>query len=290
MSKPSITCINGTFMPAEHATIPVADRGFRFGDGVFETLALVDGTPYQWQEHINRLNAGLAALRIAAPDVDWASVAQQLIHKNQTTDGFLRIAISRGIGSRGYMPDAEIKPTWVMEIIPATPMPEKPYTLWHGTITRPPLSALPANHKLAHGIGSTLALMEARDQNCDEALLLSHDGNLSECASGNLFWITGEKIYTPALSTACLAGTTRAAILRLSPIEVEEVVANIDSLAYAEAAFISNTRLGVCPIATLAPHTKKFDTAHPVIRDLTARLDADRAAYVIVNRAEWMAT
>lgn len=288
MSEKSITCINGQFVLADHATISVADRGFRFGDGVFETIALVDGVPYQWEAHINRLNTGLAALRITPPTVDWIGVARQLIQQNQTVEGFLRIAISRGVGSRGYMPNADIQPTWVVEIIPATALPERPFTLWQSTITRPPLSNLPSNHKLAHGIGSTLALLEARDHGCDEALMLTHDGKISECASGNLFWIAGDKIFTPALAAACLAGTTRAAILRLSPTPIEEVVADINALTCADAAFISNTRLGVWPIASLAPSGKQFDSAHPLIREITARFDADRAAYVAANRSRWM--
>ena len=83
MSEKSITCINGQFMPAGQATINVADRGFRFGDGVFETIRLVEGVPYQWEAHLARLNAGLAALRITPPNADWQAAAHQLIQKNQ---------------------------------------------------------------------------------------------------------------------------------------------------------------------------------------------------------------
>lgn len=288
MSEKSITCINGKFVPANQATISVADRGFRFGDGVFETIRLVDGVPYQWETHVSRVNAGLTALRIAPPNANWALAARELIEKNNAREGFLRIAISRGVGSRGYMPNADIHPTWVMEILPATALPERPFALWQSSATRPPLSALPANHKLAHGIGSTLALLEARDHACDDALMLTHDGYLSECASGNLFWIMGDKIFTPALSTACLAGTTRAAILRLSPAPIEEVVADISTLVAADAAFISNARLGVWPIASLAPLKKQFDSNHPLITELRSRLDADRATYVATHRAQWV--
>ena len=289
MHEKSIICLNGQFLPSHAATIHVADRGFRFGDGVFETIRLVEGVPYQWEAHLARLSAGLEALRIAVPQVDWMDVARQLIHHNNSSTGVPRISISRGGGSRGYMPNVGIIPTWVMDIIPAAPLPEAPLTLWASSITRPPLTSLPANHKLAHGIGSTLALMEAHDQGCDEALLLSHNAKLSECASGNLFWIAGDKIFTPALSTACLAGTTRAAILRLSPVRIEEVVSDISALTNGDAAFISNARLGVWPIARLAPNQKNFTPAHPIITELAQRLEADRAAYVAQHRAHWIA-
>jgi branched-chain amino acid aminotransferase len=287
MSENSITCINGRFVRAEHATIAVADRGFRFGDGVFETIRLVAGVPYQWEAHMSRLHAGLAALRIPAPKVDWQAMGRQLIHQNQAREGFLRMAISRGVGSRGYMPLPDIQPTWVMETLPASAMPQAPFTLWVSTITRPPLGALPANHKLAHGIGSTLALMEARDHGCDDALMLTHDGKLSECASANLFWIANDRVFTPALATACLAGTTRAAILRLCPTPVEEIVADSSALTHADAVFISNARLGIWPVASLAPISAHFQHAHPLLRDLTRRLDADRAAYIAQHHQQW---
>jgi branched-subunit amino acid aminotransferase/4-amino-4-deoxychorismate lyase len=130
---------------------------------------------------------------------------------------------------------------------------------------------------LAQGIGSTLALLDARDHSCDEALMLSSDGLLCETASANLFWVFGDALFTPALSTGCLAGTTRAAILRLSPVTCHEVSTELATIHFAEAVFISNARLGIWPIAAIAPNGWAYDTQHPLIRDLAACLDADRA-------------
>lgn len=276
-ASPTI-CLNGQFLNAREASLPVADRGFRFGDGVFETIRLVAGVPYQWALHLHRLEAGLAALRIAPPAVDWASIARELIERNAANEGFLRLAISRGVGSRGYLPEANITPNWVMEYLPPAPLPAQPFTLWCGHATRAPLSALPSNCKLAHGIGSTLALLEARDHGAEEALLLTPEGNLCEAASGNLFWLKGGNLVTPALSTACLAGTTRAAVLRLAPLPVAEVVVPLASLEGAKAVFLSNTRLGVWPVAELLPMGWRFEAAHPLIQEITRRLEADRAA------------
>ena len=278
MKHAPITCLNGEFMPAGEACVPVTDRGFRFGDGVFETVRIDHGRLYQWELHLSRMHAGLAALRIAPPVVDWRAVAAEMLARNHAENGFLRLAVTRGSGSRGYLPDDASTLTWLMEYMPPVEAPEHPYKLWVSTIQRSSLSALPTNCKLAHGIGSTLALLDARDNGCDEALMLSSDSKLCEAASANLFWIKENVLYTPALSTGCLAGTTRDAVLRLAPIPTQEVVMEVDALAIAEAVFLSNTRLGIWPVSALIPEGWEYDANHGCIRELMVRLDNDQAA------------
>lgn len=273
-----ITCLNGEFVPADKARVPVTDRGFRFGDGVFETIRLEQGRPYQWQLHLARLQAGLAALRITAPAIDWRRVADELIQRNAATQGFLRLTVTRGSGSKGYVPDAGIVPFWVMEYLPPALETTSPCKLWVSSIQRSPLSVLPTNSKLNHGIGSTLALLDARDNGGDEALMLSSSGKLCEAASANLFWVKDGTLYTPALSTGCLDGTTRAAVLRLAPLPTQEVVAEIDALATADAVFLTNTRAGIWPVSTLIPEGWEYDAAHPCIAELRVRLASDRAS------------
>ena len=289
MSEKTITCLNGEFLPAAEAMLPVADRGFRFGDGVFETIRLHRGVPYQWEIHLHRMLAGLAALRITAPNVDWQKVAREVITRNQATEGFLRISISRGVGSQGYMPTPDIQPNWMIELLPPSPPPTSPYRLVHSSVTRPARTALPVNHKLTHGIGSTLALLEAQDHHADDALILSHEQYLCETASANLFWLHGDALYTPALETGCLAGTTRAALMRLSPVPVHEVTQHADVLTSAEALFISNARLGLWPVAMLLPEGRRFNTQHPMMNELASRLIADRDAYASSHAAAWAA-
>lgn len=285
MHQPALTCLNGRFIPSSEAMLPISDRGFRFGDGVFETIRLDAGVPYQWDMHISRLEAGLAALRITPPKVDWQASARILIKKNEATEGYLRIAVSRGVGSRGYMPDAGITANWAMEILPRSPREKESCTLWLSTLTRPTAQNLLAQFKLAQGIGSTLALLEARDHSTDDALMLSGSGHISEAASGNIFWLKGDMLYTPTLTTGCLMGTTRAAIMRL--FEAKEVNAHIEEFLAAQAAFLSNVRHGIWPIASLMPHAKTFDTRHPRLLEMAAALAADRASYTATHASQW---
>jgi branched-subunit amino acid aminotransferase/4-amino-4-deoxychorismate lyase len=280
MTEPTITCINGRFTRAHHAAVPVADRGFRFGDGVFETIRVEGATPYQWELHLARLEQGMAALGITAPPIDWADFARKTIRKNGAIDGYLRIAVSRGVGSRGYLPFPPGMPaTFVIEYLPPLPPVERPYELWLSSWAKVPPQCLPGKFKLAQGVGSTLALQEAHANDCDEALQLTIDGFVSETASANIFWINEGTLYTPSLDTGCLSGTTRDAILRLSPLPSKTVTAGLSALEKAEAVFITNTRLGLHPISAIQPMGWKFNPTHLTMRQLHQALTADRASY-----------
>ncbi|MBV8939250.1 MAG: aminotransferase class IV, partial [Alphaproteobacteria bacterium] len=96
--------LNDRFVPAGEASVSVQDRGFRFGDGVFETIALRRGEPYQWAFHMQRLEAGLAALRISFNTAPLLGICTELLARNGAESGLLRIAVSRGVGSQGYLP------------------------------------------------------------------------------------------------------------------------------------------------------------------------------------------
>lgn len=285
MHQPALTCLNGRFVPSSEAMLPIADRGFRFGDGVFETIRLDAGVPYQWDMHISRLEAGLAALRISPPTVDWQASTRTLIKKNEATEGYLRIAVSRGVGSRGYLPDADITANWAIETLPASPREKEACALWLSSLTRPACENFPVQYKLAQGVGSTLALLEARDHGADDALMRSGSGHISEAASGNIFWLKGDMLYTPTLTTGCLMGTTRAAIMRL--FEAKEVNAHIEDFLTAQAAFLCNVRHGIWPVASLMPHAKTYDTLHPRLLEAAAALAADRATYTTTHASQW---
>ena len=285
MKQNFIACINGQFVADGQASVALADRGFRLGDGAFETIRLEARVPYQWARHTARLREGLAAIHIAMPEVNWLGAAHRLVKENAASDGFIRVSVSRGVGSRGYLPLDSIAPTWAMEYIEASPAPSLPYRLWLSEVAKIPSQCLPANYKLANGLNSTLAALDALKNGCDDALQLTLDGNICETASANVFWVKGNDVFTPSLATNCLRGTTRDAVLRLLP-SVHEVEEPLSALEYADAVFITNARLGVQPVATLAPMSWSFNAKHPLIADLQQRLATDRDA----DRAEFLAT
>lgn len=276
MDEPTITCINGRFSAEHRAAVPVTDRGFRFGDGVFETIRLEGGVPYQWELHMQRLAQGMAAIGLQA-DLPWLPMARKTIARNQAREGFLRLAVSRGTGSRGYLPFPPGMPaTFVIEYLRPLPAPPAPYRLWLSSWAKVPGQCLPSRYKLAQGMNSILALQEAASHGCDDALQLNVAGLLSEAGSANLFWLKDGVLFTPSLDTDCLGGTTREAVMRLSPLPVRTVQMGLNALESADAVFLSNSRLGIHPVAELLPTGWRFATSHPNLDTLSRALADDR--------------
>lgn len=266
--------INGDYIGRAQAHLSVQDRGFRFGDGLFETIACYGGQPYQWDFHMDRLARGLAALRITAPAIEWRMIIDELLTRNLVRDGFIRIAISRGVGSRGYRPLPDITPTVVIECMKRPEMEETPAKLWVSSQIRPSHPSLLTRFKTAQGLSSTLAVMEARDAGHDDALMLNEKGHICETSSANLFWVNNDTLYTPALDTGCLEGSTRAAVLRLSPVPVTETHAALEKLTHADGAFLTNCARGIRPITTING-TEHWTHVHPIIAQLQASYRAD---------------
>lgn len=271
--------LNGRLVRYVHAKIPVDDRGFRFGDAVFETIRLIDGVCYQWELHEQRLLRGLKALRISLPEIDLPKQIKRLIKKNDHYDGFIRLSISRGVGSRGYLPIAAITPTIVIETIAPTIHEAPAAQLWLSQWQKPSAQSYPTQYKTAQGLNSTLALLEAHEHQCDEALILTAQGELCETASGNLFWVKGQTLYTPSLETGCLNGTTRDVISRISPYPIKHVHAPLSTLSQVDAVFTTNCNWGVRPVKSLSPNGLAWPTPS-IITTLQDRYASDVKRYV----------
>lgn len=279
--------LNGTVTDTSRAIIAHDDRGFRFGDGLFETIALQDGVPYQWELHMSRLQAGLDALRIALPPCDLKAEARTLLHQSSEPDGFLRIQITRGVGSIGYRPTGTLAPLRLMEVLPPRPQPSGPIGLWQSRWQKPSPHMLPTDCKISQGIGPTLALLEAEENACFEALQLSANNELCEASSGNLFWLKDGMLHTPALQTGCLNGTTRAAIWRLWTGPKAEICAPIHALQAADAVFLSNCGWGVLPVASLKPLGWHWDHNAPALALIADALRHDQATHRAGIAHEW---
>lgn len=252
--------INGKTVPAAKARIPVQDRGFRYGDGVFETVAVHHDAPYRLDWHLKRLARGLAAVRISFATDTLEKQCRALIKKNHLREGLLRIQVTRGSGGHGYLPAKETKPLYVIETLPPPDIPKKPVTLWLSSYRRISPDALPVRYKLCQGLNQTLARLEAKENGCFEALMLNARGEICEAASANIFWVKNNTLYTPSLACGAMEGSMRAAIMKLSPCPVRQVRATLKILAKAEAVFLTNAAWKVLPVAGLEPAGLRWDS------------------------------
>lgn len=253
------TYINGQWCLPEEADINVQERGFRFGDGVFESIRVQQGKPLFLSKHLARLQEGLRAVRITKPAEDIEKLCFEALQRNQFQDGVLRIYASRGIGSMGYRPAADISPTLVIETLWMPALLPKPLCLWVSSYERPSLKALPVNYKLAQGLNSTLARMEATDHECDEALMLNAAGDIAEASSACIFWQDkAGQIYTPALGCGALAGIGRAVLLE--NMKVQEGYYPLSALNNATSVILVSAVTGIRRVEALQPQGWRWES------------------------------
>ena len=226
--------LNGQFLPEAQAFIPVNDRGFTYGDGLFETMRVVNGKPFRMAQHLERMTRGADFLRIKPPFTPkkLEKFAGQLIEQNQMSDAILRVTLTRGPGKRGYTPDKASQPSIVMTLH-AAPSLENPvgWSLVTSSFRIPtadPLSSFKTTSKILH----VMARIEAAEKGADEALLINTNGEVAETASGNLFWIYQDEICTVPTGRGVLPGITRAIVLEICPVSYTHLIGTLTSMAF----------------------------------------------------------
>jgi aminodeoxychorismate lyase len=246
-----IVFLNGQFVPEESAVVSVFDRGFLYGDGLFETALVRRGRPFRWAQHLERLHRGAAflGLRIPFPDDSLGKFADELIAANGREDGVLRVTLSRGAGIRGYSPRGADHPTLVMTLHPL-PDPREAGRGWRllTTSRRLPSGEALAQYKTTNKLAQILARAEADAGGADEALLLNTDGFVVEGASSNLFWVLAGEVCTPPMTSGVLPGVTRAVALELCralALPVREITVTPEGLRRTDGVFLTLSTLGV---------------------------------------------
>ncbi|PIR37569.1 MAG: hypothetical protein COV35_08720 [Alphaproteobacteria bacterium CG11_big_fil_rev_8_21_14_0_20_39_49] len=241
---------NEGFINESEAAISFDDRGFRYGDGIFDTIRVNKGEMFRFKSHLQRIKRGLEAIGINFDCMAIEGICKELLQKNKVEEGFIRIAISRGVGSEGYLPKCG-KPTVVVQTIKSTNASDKPVDLWLSSYRKIPEICLPSDIKSSQGLNSTLARMQATESGCFEALLLSIEGKICEGSSGNIFWFKEGKLYTP--ENNILKGVMREAVIEKSPYEVVQGDFELDDLKDAEEVFITNIAWVAKSVKSLQP-------------------------------------
>jgi len=252
-----IVFLNGRFVPESQAVVPINDRGFMLGDGLFETMRVCNGRPFRMAQHLERMTHGADFLKIKCPFTprELEKFAGQLIGQNQMPEAALRVTLTRGPGARGYAPPVQGQPTVAMTLHPVPLMDlEKPvqWSLITSSYLIPasdPLSSFKTTSKLLH----VMARMEAMDQGADEALLINSNGEVAETAGGNLFWIYDNTICTVPTGCGVLPGITRAVVLEICQalgLPTNKRVIKPEDLRNSEGIFVTQSVLGVVLVTT----------------------------------------
>jgi len=243
--------INQKIVEESQALISVKERACRFGDGIFETCKIVDGIIYDYKSHFSRLKRGLKALEISAKIDNLQNNSYRLIEKNQIKNGILRISISRGIGSMGYLPKDNILPLIIIETIDEAKYPTKEIIVGVSKIKAPKRSRILQNCKTMQSLNYILNKINAKKSGHFDDIMLSENKFISECSSTNIFWVKNGKIFTPSISCDILLGTIRSKIIAKFPLKINLVKARIASLYNADEIFLTNSNFLVLPVDKL---------------------------------------
>ncbi len=254
---PTFAWLNGRLLPESEAVLPVLDRAVLCGDSLFETVPIRHGRPFQWQAHLDRLDAG-AALTGITPGLSraqWTEALTALLTANKARHGAVRLTVTRGVGRRGYSPRGADSPNRILTWHPAEPI-ERPHPGWHLRTSRFRLACDDLLAPAKHGsrLLQVVARAEAEAAGADEALLLDTNGCIAEATSGNLFWIDANAVHTPPPDAPALPGITAACLrplLAARGLDLRETRAPIDALRESRGAFLTLSTLGIVPILSL---------------------------------------
>jgi branched-subunit amino acid aminotransferase/4-amino-4-deoxychorismate lyase len=253
--------INGRVRVAAHARVSIFDRGWLYGEGLFETVPIYDRQPFLLTEHLTRLQAGACALGFQATllDLPWAGWVRRLLEANGLTQGVLRIQATQGPaaapGPRAHPVGA---PTVVLTAAAPRPPPlrsdQTGLTVLLSAVVHPSTAMLPTAIKHCNYLVSLGALNQALSAGADEALMLNQDGRVCEAACSNVLAVMADHLVTPDLTEGPLAGVTRAAVLAIAArlgLPVQERPLTLNELLAAQEVLLTNALTGPVPVQTL---------------------------------------
>lgn len=248
--------LNGDFVPGASACVSVMDRGFLFGDSVYEVIPAYAGRPFRLEQHIERLTNSLAAIRMANPlSVEsWAGIFDRLLAQQGSTDQSIYLQVSRGAAAvRDHAFDADIIPN-VLVMARAMPTQDKAHkAAGIAAITLEDIRWGRCDIKATTLLANVLARQQAVNEGAQEAILV-RDGQAMEGAASNLFIVNDGLIITPPKGPHILPGITRDLVLELASeagLPMAEASIDVDSLQSADEIWVTSSTKEVVPVVRL---------------------------------------
>ena len=287
----STVYLNGEYLPKDRARISPDDRGFIFGDGIYEVVRVIDGRIFEWDAHAERMTRGLAGLRIAfgARDVDgMREVCDRLVRDNDLAGGEATVyaQVSRGTAPRvHHFPPTGTPPT-VYAFAAKFTVPRELREKGAAAITHPDFRWARCDLKTVNLLGAVLARQAAAEAGAYEAILL-RDGMMTEGAATNAFAVVGGVLRTYPLSNYILPGITRRVVIELAEEAgialLQEPVTHAE-LPRASELFVCGTTTDVTPVVTLDGRPVGNGKPGPVTTKLRDALSARMYAAVAAAR------
>jgi D-alanine transaminase len=269
---PETIYLNGRLVPPEEALIPINDRGFLFGDAVYEVIRSYEGRLWALERHLSRLAQSLAAVDMGHVDTDEIGAAIRETYAASTIpDAVVYVHISRGVAPRSHAYSRDLQPTVLITVRDISPRVSRMASPGVAAIVEPDLRWRRCDIKSTCLLPNVLAHTRARNAGADEAILVHPDGYVTEGASTSVFWVRGGRLCTVPLGGEVLPGITRGFILEIAQDEglpvVEERI-SLDEFRKADEMLLAGTTIEVCPIISLGGEPVGSGQAGPIALQL----------------------
>jgi len=255
-------------------SIELCDRGFHYGDGLFETVAFKKGRLLLWKEHLSRLSLGCKKIGLPEiPEKKWIQDIKQLIINSE--NAVVKLMLTRGCGGRGYLNPQQIEPTRIVSVYPWPNYPDDKINKGVNVIfCKTPASVNSALAGLKHlnKLENVIARNEWNDVSISEGLMLDSNDNVIEGTMSNVFSISNGLIYTPILKHAGVNGVVREHVIEVAKrlgLTVQQVEIKKEKLLEMDELFLTNSLIGVWPIKKLADKDfKKGQMTQKIVESL----------------------
>jgi branched-chain amino acid aminotransferase len=272
-----LVAIDGAVVLPDAATISVYDRGFLYGDSVFEVLRTYAGVPFALEEHVARLARSAARVLIAMP-IDERALAEEIarvVRSAGNEESYARIMLTRGEGPLGLDPDLASHPRRVVLVEPLAPPRREVYERGIAAVTVATKRAVDdtpaAGAKVSNYLSNLLAVREAKSRGAEEALIVDGRGEVVEGASSNVFLVRAGVLVTPPESAGILAGITRAHVLSAAKelgVPVELRALRVAELYAGDEVFITSSIREVVPVVRVDDRAVGAGVPGPTCRAL----------------------
>lgn len=276
---PTKVLINGVLSDGADARVPVFDRGFLYGDSVFEVMRTYGGVPFAEHEHLERLRRSASRLLIEVPvpsETLHSEIGQALVAAGNE-ESYVRVMVTRGTGPLTYDPTTARDP---LRVVIVTELPIQPRSLYEEGVevvclraSRPTEDPRAAGAKASNYLSNLLAVHEAKQRGGYEAILLDPQGLVLEGASSNVFVVKHGHVRTPRLDAGILAGITRATVIAAAGVErirIEEAELFPSDLYDADEVFITSSIRELVPVVRVDGRPVGSGRPGPVARKLHA--------------------
>lgn len=248
--------LNGKIISETEGYISSKDRGFLYGDGIFETLRSYNGRPFKLTEHLERLHSSSEGLKIPLKYTieELSKSVKELLETNNIPDAYIRITLSRGTGNNGLAINGNSNPTLLIQARPFKPYKRELYEKGMALIiskARRSTSCPISCHKTANLLTGILLKEETKEKSANEAIVLNTDGHVAECIVSNIFIAYNKNVITPSLGTNILPGITRRTVLDIckdSGIFAGEESFRIETLMNADEVLLTNSLMEIMPV------------------------------------------